>query len=124
MVIGDFDAVGAAIPPDEADPPLIVDADAVLAGTIAFQGFQPIAGRGLQVQEVRRRVNHVQFTQGNLGDSGKPPGSAIPIKAFGVFILEASDHEGMIYRDARNAKRYMSNFKVTVTAYKKYPAAN
>ena len=43
MPIDDLDFVRRSILPDEAKPPLIVDPDAVLSGSVAFQGLQAIA---------------------------------------------------------------------------------
>ena len=45
MVIDDLNVVCVAIPPSEADPPLIVDPDAVLALAISLERFKPITGR-------------------------------------------------------------------------------
>jgi hypothetical protein len=39
MVIDDLDAFGIAAGPHEAQPPLVVDPDRVLPGTITLQGF-------------------------------------------------------------------------------------
>jgi hypothetical protein len=43
VVIGDFDIVGVAIAPNEAKPPLVVDADAVLSAPIILQRLQMVA---------------------------------------------------------------------------------
>ena len=43
--VDDLDVEGIGGAPDEADAPLIADADAVLAGTIALERLEPIAGR-------------------------------------------------------------------------------
>ena len=48
MVIHDLDILRMSLNPAKADTELIVDADAVMPGTIALQGFQPIAGRHTQ----------------------------------------------------------------------------
>ncbi len=45
MIVNNLDLLWSSVGPHEADPPLIIDPDAVLASTIAFQHFQPIAGR-------------------------------------------------------------------------------
>jgi hypothetical protein len=45
MIIGDLDPFGAGIRLDEANPPLLVDADRMLATAVAGQSLQPIAGR-------------------------------------------------------------------------------
>ncbi len=45
MVVDDFDVVGVLFLPAEADAPLVVDADAVLAATVALQRFKSVPGR-------------------------------------------------------------------------------
>jgi len=42
MIINDLDVPRIALVPREADTPLIVDADAMLAGPIPFKGFKMI----------------------------------------------------------------------------------
>jgi hypothetical protein len=49
VVIHYFNVVCITIDPAEADPPLIVDANAVLPLTILVQRFQPISWRYPQV---------------------------------------------------------------------------
>ena len=51
MVINDFNICGIAIIPIKADPPLAVDADAVLSGSIARKPFQSIGGWNKQILE-------------------------------------------------------------------------
>ena len=52
MVIHNFNVVRVFALPAEANPILIVDPDAVLPGTVAFEGFQAVAGRQLQVAQL------------------------------------------------------------------------
>jgi hypothetical protein len=58
MVIDDLniDWAGGAIGPLKADPPLVVNTDAVLAPPIALQCFQPVAGQSGEIFQARRRV--------------------------------------------------------------------
>ncbi len=56
MVIDDFDLIGVPIAPGEADPPLVVDPDAVLPGPVSSQRFEPVAADLRQVMETGRRV--------------------------------------------------------------------
>jgi hypothetical protein len=42
----------------KADAPLIIDANAELALSSAFKRFEPIAGRGLQIDQPSRVVEH------------------------------------------------------------------
>ena len=51
MVIDDLDQLSAAVSPDKAEAPLIVDADAVLPSAIALEGLQPVAWRRAQIEE-------------------------------------------------------------------------
>jgi hypothetical protein len=48
VIVHDLDAMDAIFPPQEADAPLVVDADAVLPLSIPLQGFQSISGRNPQ----------------------------------------------------------------------------
>ena len=54
----DIDGAGGAFGPFKANPPLVVDADAVSALSVALEGFQPVAGQGGKVFQARR---HFQF---------------------------------------------------------------
>jgi hypothetical protein len=56
----DIDRAGRAFGPFEADPPLIVDADAVLAPTVAMKRFQSIAAKGGEILQAARRLKAVK----------------------------------------------------------------
>jgi len=49
VIIDDFDIPRIALVPPETDPPLVIDADAMLAGPIPFKGFKMIPRRLGQV---------------------------------------------------------------------------
>jgi len=49
MVIDDLDFIGVATGPDETEPPLLVDADAVPARSPAFECFEPIRRGDAQI---------------------------------------------------------------------------
>ncbi len=90
--------LGAARSPDKANPPLIVDADTVLARAAAAQGFQPIARRrgkvrqafgGMQLPQLALRdALHV------LGQAARKPAMEKPL---GIPVSEGTDHRGLIY---------------------------
>jgi hypothetical protein len=64
MVVHNFDVVGVA--PGEAQPPLVVDADAVLSGPVAGQRLQ-VVGRGLaELRQPGCRGQRPQLAPGNL----------------------------------------------------------
>jgi hypothetical protein len=49
MIVDDINIVCIALAPYKAEPPLVVDPDAVLSLSIAVQGFQTISRRSYQV---------------------------------------------------------------------------
>jgi hypothetical protein len=44
VIVHDFDRIGAAIFPNEADTPLVIDANGVLTGPIAFSASSRLPG--------------------------------------------------------------------------------
>jgi hypothetical protein len=65
MVIHNSNVVRVFTVPAEANAPLVVDADAVLSGAIAFQGFQAVAGRQGQVTQFARAIKLRELPQGH-----------------------------------------------------------
>ena len=61
MIVDDFHAFGPSVAPDEADPPLVVDANAVLTGAASFQKFEPVDGWSCQIHELFRLVDLAQL---------------------------------------------------------------
>jgi hypothetical protein len=61
VVIDDLDLFGVAVSPNEADTPLIVDPDTVLAGTVSAQRFQAVARKQGQVFQTARGSQLIQF---------------------------------------------------------------
>jgi hypothetical protein len=59
--------------PNEANAPLIVDPDRVLAPTIARKGFQPVRRRGAEVIQIAGLMQHIQLAQGWLFDAAESP---------------------------------------------------
>ena len=56
MIIRDFDFLGSNIGPPKHNPPLIVDANRVLASEVASKNFETIAGWNGNVAEGTRIV--------------------------------------------------------------------
>jgi len=56
MIIHNFNFMGVAFVPAEANPPLIIHANAVLPFTAALQRFEPVARRHDHVPQFRGRV--------------------------------------------------------------------
>lgn len=68
MVVHDFDMVRIALMPAKADAPLVVNADAVLAFSVAFERFQPVRRRNPQLIEIGDVIEHAQFTARDVLD--------------------------------------------------------
>ncbi len=68
VVIEDFDLVRPVRFPDEAETPLVIDADGVLAFPVALERFQAVAGRHGEVVEFGDGVKLGEFPQGNTLD--------------------------------------------------------
>jgi hypothetical protein len=93
MGVYDLDPEGFAVPPRETDPPLIVDADAVLALPMARQSFEPVAGRLAQIVEPLGCIERQQLGPGALlnlqGQSAH--GMACEDRS-GPLVAKAPDH--------------------------------
>ena len=97
MVIDNLDVLGTALRPCEADPPLAVDPDAVLAGPVALQGFQPVARRHRQIAQIRRRVKLTQLALRRALDfAWKPSGELAMKQPFGIAVGKAADHQAIM----------------------------
>jgi hypothetical protein len=98
MIIHDFDIVHIAVFPSEANPPLIVDTNAVLPLPVAFQRFELIAGR---LPEVLKGSGAMQIEQlaPRLPFKGlKADNTTIIKKSGGVATSERLDHMRTIIR--------------------------
>jgi hypothetical protein len=72
MIVHDLDQIRTVVAPLKTNPPLIVDADRMLATAIAFQGFEPVAGRLPEIVELSRAIQQEQFAAGLPFDGAKP----------------------------------------------------
>src|ERR1019366_4652076 len=61
VVVCDFNFVGIPVLPLEADPELVVDANAVLSGSVAFQAFEAIARGHVQLAEISHPIELCQL---------------------------------------------------------------
>jgi hypothetical protein len=93
VVVDDLDVEGIGGAPDEADAPLIVDADAVLASTSALERLEPIAGRNAQIGEGVGRIEDDEFPKRDALKAGGQTTRAATLKErFRVGVAEGSDH--------------------------------
>ena len=68
MVVGDFDFVGIATLPIEADPILIVDPNAVLSAPATAQTLEPVPWRNRHLSNIAHSVDLIQLAPGDRPD--------------------------------------------------------
>jgi hypothetical protein len=72
VVVHDLDVLGAAGGPGEADPPLVVDPDAVLTSTVIVESPQPVARWRPEIVEVHCGIEVAQIPKPRSGYPGVP----------------------------------------------------
>jgi hypothetical protein len=93
VIVGDFHVVCVAGDPPEADAPLLVDADTVLAASVAFECFQPVGRRNSQIIHGGGLADHCKFVQGSLLNVGGDALGMLFIPDFlGFLVSETPNH--------------------------------
>jgi hypothetical protein len=93
VVIDNFDFMGTVRFPAEADAPLVIDADGVLAFPLALERFKAIAGRDGEVLQFGDGMNLGEFPQGCALDvRRKRPGIPFLEKECGLPASKGADH--------------------------------
>ena len=93
MIVHDLDIVDAVFPPPKADPPLVVDPDAVLALPVPPKGLEAIAWRHLQVLKDPGPVEVEELASGGTLDCPKPRNDFVMEQRLGIRVLEGPDHQ-------------------------------
>ena len=93
MVVYDLDVVGVTARPAKADLPWVVDSDAVLTASFAFQAFQAVHRWDPQVGQIMSIVQHSQLPSCNRlnirRQALRPLSEPYPL---GVAISKGLDH--------------------------------
>jgi len=63
MLIDNLDQVGAAVTPDEADAPSVIDPDAVRPTPVAPERLQGLSGRRSKIRKAGCLIEHVELAQ-------------------------------------------------------------
>jgi hypothetical protein len=93
MIVDDLDIVGRSIMPPKANPPLLVDPDAVLPAPLTLQSLEPVAWRHPQVSQSTRLVEHAQLAQRHRLDlKQQPPTAPTTPNLCGCGIGKALNH--------------------------------
>jgi hypothetical protein len=87
MIINYLYFAGFSRSPDKADPPLVIDANAVLAGTVAGELFQAIPRRRDQVSQIICIVEIEQLPPSRPLDGGRQLARHLAIKDFGCLFI-------------------------------------
>jgi len=73
MIICDLNIFCAGFGPPKADAPLIVNTNAILTDTVAFEGLKAITRRYLQITQPGGNIELPQLSAGNRFDVNGPP---------------------------------------------------
>lgn len=68
VVVDDLDLEGVTSVPSEADTPLLIDSDAVLAGSISGKSLKAVCGWDTEVDEVPCMIEHGELVERTLLD--------------------------------------------------------
>jgi L-alanine-DL-glutamate epimerase-like enolase superfamily enzyme len=91
VVVDDLDIVRIASLPYEADAPLVVDANAVLAPAVALERLQMIAWRGLQVLEDPSAVQIEQLPASRPLDGSESTNRLVVEQFLHILVLEGPE---------------------------------
>jgi hypothetical protein len=68
MIINDLDELGAAVAPDEADAPPVIDPDAVLIAKVALKCLEAITRRRPKIGKPGYGIQNVELAQSDRPD--------------------------------------------------------
>ena len=95
MIVGALHLERVAVLPDEAEPPLVVDADAELSRAISVQGLQAVTWRDPQILEAPRLVQLPELApRGPLQVVRQAPNKQPPENRGSHLVGEALYHTG------------------------------
>jgi len=107
VIVDNLNVMGVPIFPPEANAPLVIHTNAVLAGTSSLQFLEPVPGWHSQVVQ---RIGGVQGNELSQHDSeqirGKTPHWLALKQALCIPIREALDHKLTITARVTTVKRY------------------
>ena len=92
VVVHYLDIVGVSFTPGKADPPTVVDANAVLAFTVALQRLQPVAANRAQVRQAGRSFEPSEPLSRLILDRAKLPAGKSLVNRLSLFAAERADH--------------------------------
>jgi hypothetical protein len=107
MVIHNLHIAGVVVFPPETDPPLIIDADTVLALPVAGKRLEPVPGRDPEIRQRHRRIQQVESPLClSPNTRWEFPGSFPSEQFFRIPAPEGFDHGRILTLCVINVKRY------------------
>jgi hypothetical protein len=98
VVVHDLDFPCFTLAPPETNPPLIVDADAMLTASITVQGFEAVAWRNPKVVKLLCRVDGKKFGSRTALDLvGNVPNRVAGKESDRTLVGEALDQDDKAY---------------------------
>jgi hypothetical protein len=99
VVVYDLDIPCFTLVPLKADPPLIIDANAVLTASITMQGFEAVAWRNPKVVKLPCRVDSKKFgSRTTLDLVWNPPNRISGEESNRSLVGETLNHNNIAYR--------------------------
>ncbi len=93
VVVDDFNVVRISLCPDEADAPLVIDSNTILARAISGEPLQAIAWGHPKVMQVLGSVQHSELSLGNaLQVSREPARMPSTEDPLGLAVAKAANH--------------------------------
>jgi len=93
VIVDDLDVMRVGSEPAEADAPLIVDSDAVLASPVPGEFLKAVRRRDAKVEEAGCGIKHDEFAKGNSLKVKRHSANPLPFEeTLGVSIAETADH--------------------------------
>jgi hypothetical protein len=117
MVVNDLHIVRTPIAPYETETPLVVDANTVLAFSLAMQRLQAIPRRRCQVAKFCGAVQLAEFSARDLLDCLKAPAALALVKPLSLQTAERPNHKDSIFCIAFNVKHHTSSVKRKTSNY-------
>jgi len=108
VIVGDLHVVGITASPAKANPPLVVDPDAVLILAISGELFEAVPRRHSEIAQRVSRVKHEELLQSRPVNTLWEPSRAFAIEdSLGLWIFKAPNHRTIIMLRVNNVKRYV-----------------
>ena len=93
VIVGQLDIDRSFAGLDKTDPKLVVDADRILSGPVAFERLQPISGTRLQVAQQHRSIQIAKLSSSDLDKICRKAFANNSVKSIlGLLVAEAFNH--------------------------------